>query len=85
MGDGRTQVPEREFLAEVAMHPDPVVSAGELDDRLDVSRQAINSRLNRFEADGWVESKKVGSAARVWWLTPEGRDYLDSLRFSDSQ
>lgn len=58
------------------MIPDPVFTAPELAEYLPISNQSVNSRLNRFEDEGLVESKSVGAAAKVYWLTPKGRNQL---------
>lgn len=62
-----------ETLTVLALQPDPVATAPELADDLDVSAQAVNKRLSTLVENGYVESKKVGAAARVYWLTREGR------------
>jgi len=84
MGDDRSKVSEREFLSEIVQHPDPIVTATELSDRLPITPQAVNGRLNRLEQDGYVNSKEAGSAARVWWLTQTGGQRLDELRRNQS-
>lgn len=85
MEDERYEVSDEDLLAEIMMYPDPVVTATELTGRFDITREAINKRLNGFRGEGYVASKKVGAAARVWWITQYGREYLDNLRQSDGQ
>lgn len=66
-------VSDAEILRAIALVPDPVVTAGDLVDALDMTRQGVYSRLNNLEDDGYLRSKKVGGAARVYWLTHAGR------------
>lgn len=76
MVSDRRGTPDVDFLRLFALSPDPVLTAGELADELPVTQQAVNSRLKRMEKDGLVESKKVGAAARVYWLTEHGKQTL---------
>jgi predicted ArsR family transcriptional regulator len=52
-------------------HELPFITAKELAEKLDVSNSAINSRLEKLEKEGSVESKKVGARAKVWWIAEE--------------
>lgn len=62
-----------ETLLVIALHADPVVTAPELAEELGVSPQAVNKRLETLSSDGYVNSKKVGAAAKVYWLTKDGQ------------
>ncbi|AEM58713.1 hypothetical protein EGO51_18845 [Haloarcula hispanica] len=42
-----------------------------------ISQQAASKRLSRLEEERLIESDKIGNA-RAWWLTDNGRRYLDS-------
>ena len=64
------------------MSPDPVLSAPEMAEHLPISNQAVNKRLERMERDGIIKAKKVGSAAKVYWLTAEGKRRLAELEFN---
>jgi DNA-binding MarR family transcriptional regulator len=79
MSDDAAGIPDNDFLRIFALSPDPVLSATEITEQLPVSNQAVNKRLNRFERDGLVHSKKVGASAKIYWLTDEGKEKLRDL------
>jgi predicted ArsR family transcriptional regulator len=58
----------------VALHPEPVVTAADVHEEMDMTKRGAQSRLKRLVEEGYLESKKVGSAALVFWLTPKGRN-----------
>lgn len=68
-----------EFLRIFALSSDPVLTALEIANDLEMSQQGAYSRLRNFEADGLVNSKKVGAKARVFWLTDEGKNYVSDF------
>ena len=45
----------------------PVLTAKEIAANFDVTSAAVNKRLNSLKDDGVVVTKRVGSAAVVWW------------------
>jgi len=45
-----------------------VVTAGELTEELDTSRDTILRRLRTLHENGEVERKEVGARAVVWWV-----------------
>ena len=45
----------------------PVLTSGELADRLPISRSAVNHRLNRMRERGLVDRKETGARAVAWW------------------
>ena len=45
-----------------------VVTAGELSEELDTSRDTILRRLRTLHESGEIERKEVGSSAVVWWV-----------------
>jgi DNA-binding MarR family transcriptional regulator len=67
---------DEELLMEIALAPDPFVTATELASRTDYSRDGALKRLEELEGKGWVRSRTVGANAVVWWLTTPGRDRL---------
>ena len=79
-----TSVSDKELLRIFAMSPDPVLSAPEISEHLPISNQAVNKRLRRMERDETLKSKKVGSAAKVYWLTEEGKSQLAKLEFDEN-
>jgi len=47
---------------------EPVLTAVEVAEELDVTQQAAHARLSKAHEDGWMQRKKVGSRAVVWWV-----------------
>jgi GTP-sensing pleiotropic transcriptional regulator CodY len=47
----------------------PILTAGDVAEAVGVTRQSINSRLHRLNSEGRLETREVGSRARVWWLS----------------
>lgn len=64
---------DKEYLRAAIMEPDPVFTAVEIADSVDVTQQAAHSKLSNLEDRGLVRSKEVGSRARVWWVSDRGR------------
>lgn len=60
----------------VALHPEPVVAAADVHEEMDMTQRGAQDRLKRLVDDGYLNSKKVGSAGRVFWLTDKGRATL---------
>jgi len=58
----------------MATHPDPVMTAVELAEEVDVSQQAAYNRLADLEGRNLVKGKKVGARSKVWWLTTDGKE-----------
>ena len=56
----------RETLAVFDRSGEPRTTT-EVADRLDLGRRSTYERLERLVEDGWLETKKVGASARVWW------------------
>lgn len=52
---------------------DPVLTAAEIAEEVDLTRQAVNYRLQQLEASGDVARKKIGSRAVAWWRTDATR------------
>jgi len=60
----------------------PALSSTTVADRIGLSQQATSKHLKRLAEDDLVDSDKVGPA-RIWWITDEGRRYLNSATESD--
>jgi predicted ArsR family transcriptional regulator len=67
-----TVTPDR-VLDAVATHPDPTVTAREVGEAIDCTRDAARKKLIQLHERGAVERKKVGGRSVVWWLTDEER------------
>lgn len=74
MAGRKPTVSDKEVLRQIALMPDPVITAPELGERLDMTRQGANNRLTKLEDQEYVKSKKVGAHAIVYWLTEKGRE-----------
>jgi DNA-binding MarR family transcriptional regulator len=71
---------ELQYLSAVAQNPDPVVTTMEVAGELDLTQQAVYNAFQNLEMEGLMQSKKVGSRSKVWWLTVQGRSvYAESV------
>jgi len=70
------RVSDEEILKLVALSPDPIVTAGEIAEKVDMTQQAVNKRLRQLVEEGALNSRKVGSAAKVYWITEAGREEI---------
>lgn len=68
------------YLLAIGAHPDPVVTTTEIADEVGVTQQAVHSKFQKFERQGLMTSKKVGSRSKVWWLTTAGRGVYSELK-----
>jgi predicted ArsR family transcriptional regulator len=66
---GNQKVTDEELLAAFDDIEGPFVTAGELADRLPISRTAINKRLKDLQSRGVIESKKPTKTMVGWWLS----------------
>lgn len=73
----RKRVDDAEILREMVLHPDPVITATELSERVDYTPDGARRRLHDLEEDGLVTKRKVGANAVVWWVTDEGRSKVN--------
>ena len=70
------QATNRQILKEIRNHYSPAVGASEIADRIEVSRQTVDRHLRELDDEGLVSTRKIGRV-RVWWLSDEGRLFLD--------
>jgi len=61
------KVSDDKIIQAIKSHPEPVVSAEDVGNAVDLSRQAANERLRMLHNEGVTEKKKVGSG-QVWWV-----------------
>lgn len=68
MGDDR-------ILAEILLHPDPIVVAADLVEPLEMGRNGVLKRLDKLadSDDGYVEKAEKPSV-NIYWLTAAGRE-----------
>lgn len=62
------------YIQAIMQIPDPVVTAVEIANLVNVSQQAAHRKLEDMNDRNLVRKKKVGSRAVIWWLTEEGND-----------
>lgn len=82
-GRPMTKAEDIEILRFIALHPDPIITATEVADEFDMTPQAALNRLNKLGSQRYLDTKKVGARAKVFWLTDSGRDYIADA--SDSE
>lgn len=61
----------------IALHPEPVITAADIHEELDLRRASALARLNTLADEGYLEKKQVGSSAVVFWMTDLGREKLN--------
>jgi predicted ArsR family transcriptional regulator len=65
---------DAELLRQIRLLPDPVVTAKEITEKVELENATVNRRFDRLVDEGYIVEKKVGAAAVVYWLTSKGRD-----------
>jgi len=77
--DTATSRSSRQELLEVfAEAPDPVLTAPEVAEELDITQQAAHKKLQTAHEAGLIQRKKVGAAAVVWWRKESCPDYVSA-------
>ena len=69
--DGRfaEKVTKQDILKVFDATDEPVLSASEIAEELDVARQTVSRRLKSMADEGLVESKQMGARSVAWWAT----------------
>lgn len=75
-GEFEETVSDQDILLVFDAADEPFLTASEIADRLPVSRQAVNYRLNQMAEKELVGRKDVGARAVGWWaeVAPEPID-----------
>ena len=60
----------------IALHPEPVVSASDVHEDMDMTQRGAQTRLKKLTEEGHLDKKKVGSSGLVFSLTDKGRESL---------
>jgi len=60
----------------IALHPEPVITAADIHETINLERPSALARLNSLSDDGYLERKEVGSSAVVFWMTDKGKAEL---------
>ncbi|WP_435143817.1 hypothetical protein [Halobaculum sp. P14] len=77
MAGGREEtVDDSEILRVFRESEDPALFTGEVADAIGFSNQGTLPRLRNLAERGLLSTKKSGRVP-MWWLTDEGREYLD--------
>ena len=76
------EVDDKTILQTLLSAYKPALSSTDVAERAGISQQAMSKHLKRLSKDGYVDSDKVGPA-RIWWVTDEGRRYLNDAEESD--
>mgnify|MGYP002126151916 CR=1 FL=1 len=66
----------KELISVFELTDDPVLTAPEVADELDITQQAAHKKLQSAHRDGEIERKKVGASAVVWWTAESCPDYV---------
>jgi predicted nucleotidyltransferase len=77
-GEFAPEVADEEILSVLRERDTPVVTATEIANEIDMTRQAVTRRLKRMHDEGLVGRKEVGARAVVWWLTETATDTEDT-------
>jgi repressor of nif and glnA expression len=83
---GNRKVEDDDILVIFKTSSDPVLTAREIMERLDVdiARNSVNYRLDLLEKEGLVRSKKAGASSVVWWITDTGEDLVEQSLYESS-
>jgi hypothetical protein len=63
------RVSDDEIISLFREADDPILVAKDVAAASNMSPQAANERLHRLHTKGRLETREVGSRARVWWLS----------------
>lgn len=62
------RISDEEILAVFRDSEDPVLSTGEVTERIPLKRRATYNRLQSLTDEGLLKSKQIGGRNTVWWL-----------------
>jgi DNA-binding Lrp family transcriptional regulator len=68
MTQGKRTVTDRDILALFAATEAPFLTAQEIADAFDLTRQWAHNRLQALHEDGHLERKKSGPNTVIWWV-----------------
>lgn len=60
----------------IALHPEPVVTARDIHAELGLKPDGARERLKSLVDEGYLEMKRPGGSALVFWMTDKGRQLL---------
>lgn len=83
MAGRKPTISDEEILAVFLNTDDPVLTTSEVRDAIGFStNDGTLKRLNKLELQGYLADKQPGKA-RLWWLTPDGEEYIRSQSHRD--
>ncbi|RLM88664.1 ArsR family transcriptional regulator [Halobellus sp. Atlit-38R] len=71
-----TNSARKELLRVFKRTTDPVLTAPEVAEELDITQQAAHKKLQAAHKEGEIRRKKVGASAVVWWTDESCPDYV---------
>jgi predicted ArsR family transcriptional regulator len=77
MAGRKETVSDAEILSIFADASDPFLTTNEVAGELEFSNAGARKRLYALVDEGYLDLKRVGRSP-VWWLTDDGREFLES-------
>ena len=74
-----------EVMRAIALHPEPVVTARDINADLGLEPDSARERLKTLVDEGYLDMKKPGGSAMVFWMTDKGRSVLADTDNSDNE
>ena len=65
------EVSDEHILRAIVQHHEPVATASDVAEAVDMTSQGVNKRLKQLSKDGRLTRKQVGARAVIYWLTEE--------------
>lgn len=76
--EGRPRrVTDREILLVFKDHPDPALANKDVVSELPLTESGVYNRIENLAEQGYLETKKVGKSGKIYWITNEGREFLE--------
>lgn len=72
-------VEDEEVIRAIALHPEPVVTASDIHEELNLTPDGARERLKSLAEDGLLGMKRPGGSALVFWLTDDGKKLLSEI------
>lgn len=66
-------VSTEKVIRAVALHPEPVVTASDVYEEIELTKAGARERLKSLADDGYLGIKRPGGSAIVFYLTDKGR------------
>jgi hypothetical protein len=76
MGGRPPTVEAVEVMRAIALHPEPVVAARDINEEIGLEPASALERLKSLADEGYLKKKQPGSSALVFWMSDKGRELL---------